>query len=238
MYRPVADPAALPVERTEEPSRHRTPLPRGRHGLPRGFVTSNQRERMLDSMAEMASAKGYARVTVSDVTTHAGVSRRTFYDQFSDKEDCFLAAFDTIGDQLLRPARAAARDGERSWAMRVRLALGALLELLAAEPAFARVALVEVLCSGQVALERRDALLDRFAAVLAPGQGPAPRAVAEDRRLARAVIGGVYETLYQRVIAGEVERLPELLPDLLYCVLVPYLGHSAALDERAAALAS
>ncbi len=232
------DPAALPGEGTEEPNRHWTPLPRGRHGLPRGFVTSNQRERMLDSMAAMASAKGYARVTVSDVTRHAGVSRRTFYDQFSDKEDCFLAAFDTIGDQLLRPALAAAQDGEQSWSTRVRLALAGLLELLAAEPAFARVALVEVLCSGHVALERRDALLDRFAAVLAPGQGPAPPVVAQNRRLARAVIGGVYETLYQRVVSGEVEGLPELLPDLLYCVLVPYLGHDAALHERATALAS
>ncbi len=188
-------------------------------------------------MAEMASAKGFARVTVSDVTGHAGVSRRTFYDQFSDKEDCFLATFDAIGDQLLRLARAAPEGPGESWAARVRIALAALLQLLAAEPAFARVALVEVLCAGQVALERRDALLDRFAAALRPGQSPAPRYVAEDRRLARAVIGGLYETLYQRVIAGEVERLPELLPDLVYCVLVPYVGHHAALGERESALA-
>lgn len=224
----------------DNPGRRWAPLPRGRHRLPRAFVVSNQRERMLDSMAEMVSAKGYARVTVTDVTTHAGVSRRTFYDQFADKEACFLAAFAAIAEQLLRISRlareaaeAAGQDAPGSWPDGLRRALGACLGLLAAEPAFARMMIIEVLSAGQAALQDRDALLDRLALLL-QARAPAIGGPEDDRRLARAVIGGVYETLYERVQAGEVDGLAELLPDLLYCVLVPYVGHTTALAEREA----
>jgi AcrR family transcriptional regulator len=175
-------------------------------------------------------------VTVSDVTGHAGVSRRTFYDQFGDKNDCFLAAFDAISGRLLRAvATGAGRAG--TWPERVRGSLTAMLELLVAEPASARVALVEVLSAGRPALERRDALLDRLAGMLQPTDGPAPEVVVADPRLARAIVGGGYETLYQR-LTGSDERLTGLMPDLLYCALVPYLGHEAALEQRAAALAA
>ncbi len=225
--------ASPPAAQPEGPARSWTPLPRGRHRLPTEFVVSNQRERMLDSMAEMASAKGYARVTVSDVTKHAGVSRRTFYDQFSDKEACFLATFTAVGDQLVHLAQMARPEPDRPWTDGVRRALDALLNFLAAEPAFARIVLVEVLGAGNAALEERDALLDRFAGLLQP-RGTIADVVAADRRIVRAVIGGVYETLYHAVLSGEVERLPELVPDLLYCVLVPYVGHVAALSERSA----
>ncbi len=217
--------------RPEGSTRNWTPLPRGRHRLPTEFVVSNQRERMLDSMAEMVSAKGYARVTVSDVTKHAGVSRRTFYDQFSDKEDCFLATFAAVSDQLIHLAQMARPEPARPWTDGVHRALEALLDFLAAEPAFARIVLVEVLGAGNAALEARDTLLDRFAGLLQPGGGVVD-IVAADRRIVRAVIGGVYETLYHVVLSGEVERLPELVPDLVYCVLVPYVGHVAALSER------
>jgi len=187
---------------------------------------------MLNSMAAMASAKGFARVTVGDVTRHAGVSRRTFYDQFVDKEDCFLAAFDAISDRMQQATEQVLREAGGPWSARVRTALAALLTLLRDEPAYGRVALVEVLSAGPISLQRRDALVDRFAVLFAPQQSPAPSAIGNDRRLARAVVGGVYETLYQRIVGGELERLPDLLPDLVYCVLVPYLGHFGALHER------
>jgi len=205
-------------------------LPSGRHGLPRAFVVDHQRERMVGSMAAMASAKGFGHVTVTDVTTHAGVSRRTFYDQFQDKNDCFLAAFDAIAERMLRAAAVAAKRDDGGWSAAVGRGLAALLELLATEPEFARVALVEALSAGRPALERRDALINRLAAMLALGDPP-----AADRRLARAIVAGAYETLYQRLAAGE-PNLTALAPDLLYCVLVPYLGHDAALHERALAL--
>ena len=144
-------------------------------------------------MAAMASARGLRPGDGERRHGHGGVSRRTFYDQFSDKEDCFLARSTRSATSWSRLARHAAR-GTRPARGRsvVRQALAALLQLLAADPAFARVALVEVLCAGHAALERRDALLDRFACpVGVPRQSPAPATVVVgDRRLARAVIGG------------------------------------------------
>src|SRR5690242_1893989 len=76
-------------------------LPRGRHGLPRRFIVHNQRERMLLAVAESVAEQGYATTTVADIIARARLSRRTFYEHFADKEECFLAAYDTVAGQLL-----------------------------------------------------------------------------------------------------------------------------------------
>jgi AcrR family transcriptional regulator len=228
MGEPTVDSPASP-SRVRERSR----LPRGRHRLDPVFVRDHQRERLLDSMAAMAAAKGYARVTVSDVTGHAGVSRRTFYDQFEDKKDCFLATFDAFGSRLLARATELVA-GEGTWEERISRALAVILRQLTEEPSYARVALVEILGAGRAALERRDAVLDAVAALLQPTEGSAPPTVLADRRLARAIVGGGYETLYAHLLSGE-RPLTDLFGDLLYCVLVPYLGHAGALEQRARA---
>jgi AcrR family transcriptional regulator len=71
----------------------------------RAAVWANQRARMLDAMARAVATKGYARVSVADVVQLAGVSRRTFYEQFRDKEDCFLVAYDRLRGADRRDAR-------------------------------------------------------------------------------------------------------------------------------------
>src|ERR687883_326916 len=83
------------------------PLPRGPHNLTRDHVLTSQRERMIDAMADVVAAKGYAATTVGDVVAGAGVSRKTFYEHFRDKEDCFLAAFDSGLDLVLGAIHAA-----------------------------------------------------------------------------------------------------------------------------------
>ncbi|HEX4307950.1 MAG TPA: helix-turn-helix domain-containing protein, partial [Solirubrobacterales bacterium] len=70
-------------------------LPPGRHGLPRDFVVHNQRERLIAGLAEAVAEKGYGGTTIADITRHAAVSRRTFYEHFDGKDECFVAAFDT-----------------------------------------------------------------------------------------------------------------------------------------------
>src|SRR3954454_16600463 len=77
------------------------PLPKGRHGLSRQFIASNQRERLLEAIANVVAEKGYAGTRVADITNYAGVSRKTFYELFTDKEECFLAAFDAITKLLM-----------------------------------------------------------------------------------------------------------------------------------------
>jgi AcrR family transcriptional regulator len=208
-------------------------LPRGRHGLPRAFVVTNQRERLIDAIAEAGVAKGYALVTVKDITDRAGVSRRTFYDLFADKEECFLAAYDTVVERTFANLQAAFAQGGPLWPQRVKAVLEALAELCVAEPAFAHLTMVDVLAAGRPALERRDAVLRRFALFLEPGRTGLPALIAADDLLPQAVIGGLYEALYARIHAGQTVELPDLVPELLYCMLVPFLGHGPALHVSA-----
>src|SRR5690349_18005257 len=108
-------------------------LPSGRHGLPREFVVSNQRERILVGVSRAVSEHGYAAMRIEDVIAHARVSRRSFYDHFANKEEGFLAAYDLILAQL-HDGIAAAHAIEGAWPSRVRRALSAFLTMLSREP--------------------------------------------------------------------------------------------------------
>src|SRR3954454_4517995 len=137
------------------------PLPRGPHNLARDDVLASQRVRMLEAMAETVAEKGYGGTTVSDVVSRAGVSRKTFYEHFRDKEECFLAAFDSGVDALL-DAIAKAQPDEPTRMSLVRARVRAYLVTLAARPAFASAFLIEVFAAGPRARERRQRVLARF----------------------------------------------------------------------------
>jgi AcrR family transcriptional regulator len=229
--------AARPTSERDDLSTAR-PLPRGRHGLPHAFVVTNQRERLLAAIAVACTTKSYPAVTIKDITDGARVSRRTFYDLFRDKEACFLAAYDTFVENTFVAVTDAYATAGRSWPVRLGAAVRRLLELCAEDPALAHLAVVDVHAAGRKALERRDATLRRFAVFLEPGRTELPRSLAGHAPLTGAVVGGLYEALYNRIKAGETERLPELAQDLHYCALVPFLGHSKALAASDAASAS
>ncbi len=200
-------------ERTARAPAH---LPKGRHGLSRAFIASNQRERLLDAIANVVAAKGYAATRVADITEYAGVSRKTFYELFDDKEHCFLEAYDAITGLLMtRMAHALAQVAEGSWEDRVSALLGEFLRFLAAEPAFARMCIVEVLGSGPRGLARRDAAIEAFFPVVDQIPRSQPGA---DRFLSRLtpvfVTGGILEVVYAAIRRGETATLPDLEPDL------------------------
>jgi AcrR family transcriptional regulator len=223
----------VPSVPQQPPSRPRQ-LPRGRHGLPRALVVENQRERIFDSLAFVCAQHGYGEVTVQDITDHAGVSRRTFYDLFRDKEDCFLAAHDLVMDRLLRAVDVAYSNGDRPWTERMASALQAVIERFVAEPELARLVIVEVLAAGRVGLEHHDEALQRFAVFFEPAVAMLPAEMTDGERLTQAVIGGLYEALYMALVERQAREVRELVADLLYCVVVPYLGHQAALAASAA----
>ena len=143
-----------------------TVLPRGRHAAPRQVVREAQRARMLAAIVQAVAEKGYARVVVADVIERAGVSRKTFYEQFSNKDECFLAAYDASVDELLAAIDEALDALAPDWLAAHRAAVSVYLEALAASPGFARAFLIEVLGAGPDALSRRAAVQDRFAAQL------------------------------------------------------------------------
>jgi AcrR family transcriptional regulator len=197
-------------------------LPSGRHGLSREAVLHSQRDRLLRGMAAAVAARGYAGTRIADVTAIAGVSRRTFYEHFANKEDCFLAAFAFGADLLVARVRAA-YEPPGAWPDRLRAGVGALLTGLASEPDFARVCLVEVLAAGPRALELRRHVLDAFAALVRDSQrdspAPPPPALAYE-----ILVGGICEALYARVQSGHPGDLPALLPELADSALLPLAG--------------
>lgn len=184
----------------------RTPPPL----LPR----TTQRERLLDGMARAVARRGYAATTVADVLGTAGVSRRTFYEQFADKEDCFLAAYDAFAQLCVARASAAFRAGEEP---RQQLAQGvrALLEALAAEPEFARLGIVEVLAAGPHAVARRNATLGRLVRCIEGSRSGGDAGPVAPDVVAQAIAGGMYELVYARIAESGTVGICDLADELV-----------------------
>jgi AcrR family transcriptional regulator len=191
-------------------------LPKGRHGLSRAFIASNQRERLLDAIANVVAEKGYSGTRVADVTEYAGVSRKTFYELFTDKEECFLAAFDTITKLLMdRMAQALTDLSDSNWRTNVGGLIGEFLRFLAAEPAFARMCIVEVLGSGSEGLARRDAAIEAFFPIVDYIPRSQPGSEQWLSQLTPVfVTGGILEVIYAAIRRGDIATLPELENDL------------------------
>lgn len=210
----------------------RDKLPPGRHGLSRSFVAQNQRDRILASVADACSTKGYAEMSVEDIIAAAGVSRRTFYEHFKNKEHAFLAAYDAVVLQLFGRVNGAVESAE-TIQDKIRAGLGAFLGFLANEPAFARMCIVDVLAAGSEAVARRDGAMRGFSQLILQNVkeeigDQAPPALDV---ISETVVGGIYEVVYARVLRREFDELPRLLPDLVYALLLPLMGQRAALAE-------
>ena len=208
-------------------------LPPGRHGLSRKFVVRNQRDRILQAVAECVYDSGYAQMSVEDVVTCAGISRRTFYEQFANKDEAFLAAFDEAAGQLLEGVRAAYA-GERSFPARVIAGYRAFLELLALSPEFANMCIVEVLAAGPTAVGQRTAVMHEFALLIHDNAHQTRRAKPIPLLTAETIVGGVYETIFRKIAADRSRELPELLPDVVEFTLLPYIGDRRARTAAAA----
>ncbi len=191
-------------------------LPRGRHAAARDVVLASQRGRLLEAMATCVAEHGYAATTVAQVIARAGVSRKTFYEHFADKRACFLAAWEVGTEILLEQVLAAGEETDGGWRARLRAGVDAFLEVLAAEPAFARSFMLEVLTVGDEALAKRAEINERFAAVLADVHADA---LAEGADLGpvppwafRASAGAAWELTVEHLRTRGVEGLTELAP--------------------------
>jgi AcrR family transcriptional regulator len=202
-------------------------LPRGRHGLPREFVAQNQRERLLAALSQLLAERGYEATTVSMIGKRAAVSKSDFYKQFKSKDACFVAAYDNAVEQIREPVLAACGAAD-TWPGGVVAALRALLDELAGDPARTSLVLVEGLRAGRGIYDRYQAALESFVVQLRDGAPTPPSGGRSPEATDEAVVGGVAALLSRRVIAGEIERLPELLPEIAEFALTPYVGAAEA----------
>ncbi len=189
--------------------------------MPPERVREVQRDRMLKAMTEVVAHEGYAETTVRKLLAQAKLSRRTYYDLWEDKQDCYLDAYGEIAGELTARARAGFERGENP-RDRVRFAVEALAEFCIKEPDAACACIVEGLAAGQAARAKRAELIEAIAATIAPAlaelrpDGPSPELTA------RATVGGILELLYGplarrdvtvlRRLAEEIGELPILLP--------------------------
>ena len=178
----------------------------------------------------VAGRDGYRAATVADVLAEAGVSRSTFYKHFADKHECFLAAYDLAAERALAAIAEGCR-GELPWPEQVRSELESLLELFVAEPELARTVVVEASVAGAGARRRQWTATARVALLLESGRGrPAAEVPANTGLMA---IGAATTLLFDEIQLGRAAELPDRMPDLLFPLLVPYLGPAKATEAAA-----
>jgi AcrR family transcriptional regulator len=195
----------------------------------RGQVSEMQRARLIGAAVPVVDEVGWSGATVAQIAGRARVSRRTFYDLFSDRDDCLLAVLD---DAVARVEAELGLVGVGvSWRVRVRRGLWTILSFLDREPVLARVCVVEALRGGPRVLERRQEIFARLAAVLGEGRGESPR--EETSRLtAEGLVGAAFTIVQARLLRGEREPLTDLTGELMGMIVLPYLGPAAARREQ------
>jgi AcrR family transcriptional regulator len=197
--------------------------------------SETRRQLILEAMVRVVGRQGYKATSVADVIAEADVSRTTFYKHFEDKHECFLAAYDMVTERVLDEVIANC-DGEQTWLERVRIGLTTIVQMFALDPQLARTAIVEVAAAGADARQRHWNAITRFTEFLRDGEELTGGRELPDN-IALMAAGAVSGLIFDELLTGRAERLPELLPDLLFALLVPYIGPGAATEEmrRAAA---
>jgi AcrR family transcriptional regulator len=201
-----------------------------RRDISGGPVSEIQRARILSAAAEVIRDVGYARMTVAQVIGRAKVSRKSFYEVFADREDCFLATF----DQTTRKAAGlvlAAYERESGWREGIRAGLASMLMFLDDEPGLARLWVVEALGAGTMVRRRRAQVLKQLAVGVDMGRSVTPRGSEPPEVTAEGVVGAVFAVLYTRLLEPGREPLTILLGPLMSMTVLPYLGVQAASEE-------
>jgi AcrR family transcriptional regulator len=189
-------------------------LPRGPHALTREEVAASQQTRIMNAMIELVGEQGYAATTIAEVTARAGVSRKAFYEHFANKEECFLATYDTIVAEGFERVEAASHD-VGGLQQELGFGLDVLFQRANENPGVERLVLMEIAAVGPAGIERREKLISAYEGMLRQNLGAKPRPGIIPNPLLRAVLGGYLKVLYTRVQSGEQKQLPALIPDLV-----------------------
>jgi AcrR family transcriptional regulator len=190
-------------------------------------VAHHQRERILAGAAKAIAERGYRKASVADIVRSAAIARARFYENFSSKEDCFLALYDQAAAAALEVVVQACQRKDDPFPERVRAGLKALLGHLAADPSLARAFVVEGPAVGPPINARFERVIRDYAAMLREGR-PEATAAELPETVEETVVGGLYWLLYYAILEGRPKRLQRLLPQLTEFSLIPFVGVEAA----------
>jgi AcrR family transcriptional regulator len=195
----------------------------------RSSAHRDQRHRILRAIGELVAKRGYSDVTIELIVKRARVSYKTFYKHFSGKEQCFEELFDTTvraSEEAIRERLA--EEGLTDWPDRVVVALDAWIERIVAEPLIARAVIVEAPTVGPPMLDRYERATKVFVPLFRAGRELNPRSTELPPTVEDTLSGSIFWSAYQRLVIGEADRLPHLLPELIELVLRTYIGQSEA----------
>ena len=215
---------------TGRSSRSPRPYSSVRGGMASRHVAEVQRARLLEGALRAVDEFGYARTTVTEITARARVSRRTFYELFSDSEDCLAAMLDAAVARVRAQLAAAGLEG-LGWRERVRGGLWTVLSFLDREPVLARVCIVQSARGGLEVLERRERLLQELAAVIDEGRAESANQDCPELT-AEGLVGAALSIVHTRLLRDEQSSLRGLQSELMAMIVLPYLGPAAARAER------
>ncbi len=188
--------------------------------LPQAFVAAHKRRRMIEAMSVLCARQGYEATKIADVVRVAHVARKTLYDNFSGKEDLFLAAFDTtLADADAAVQEACGGSEPDDWQARTEAGLRALLEFVAAHPDAARLCLLDAPAATATSAERYEAALEGLIDRLRDSAPAAPRTPAT---LAEALVGGAVWIVQRQVRLGSADEAADLFPELAEFLTSPY----------------
>jgi AcrR family transcriptional regulator len=193
-------------------------------------VADIQRARMLSAMVELAAERGAAATAVAHVITRSGVSRRTFYEIFEDREDCFVAAFDDAVERILEVVAPAYVDGHK-WQEKIRGGLTALLEFCEREPRVGRLVFVDSLAAEPRVLEMRRSVVSVAIGVVDSGRDEIRGGSEPPPLTAEGIVGSVVSVIQSRLLDRQSDQLLALVNPLMSMIVLPYLGRAASNRE-------
>ncbi len=199
----------------------------GRQGA---HVIEMQRRRLLRAFLELVREQGLQGAGIGSMCKRAGVSRRTFYEVFTDHDACVLAALDEALRRICERVLPT-YEGERRWRARIRAGLLALLECFDAEPGLARLCVVETLRAAPEVSVRRKHVLDTLATVVDEGRRGSKQGDALPSLTAQGIVGGALSVVHARLLEDPHASLVELAGPLMAMIVHPYFGPAAARRE-------
>lgn len=199
----------------------------GGHTLRPEVIAHHQRNRILAGAAAAIAERGYRSASVADIVKSAAIARARFYENFSSKQDCFFALYDSVAETALERVEAACAATEAPFPERVRAGLEGLLAYLAADRDVARAFVVEGPAVGPAIDERFERLISDFAGLLRQGR-PERTEAALPETVEETVVGGLYWLLYYALLEGRPKHIERMLPQLVEFALIPFAGAEAA----------
>jgi AcrR family transcriptional regulator len=202
-------------------------LPRGRHRIPRDLVAAHQRERLLAAAAAAVAEHGHSSLTVQHVVARAGMSRSTFYEHFENKHACVLAAYSAAFDRLLSVITRACAS-RQEWPEGAAAAICAALDFTTESSTQAGLLVSNALATDPQFAPSVVATQDHLAALLRTGREHCTGLPATLDLTEQALVGATMAIVAGRLMNDELDRIPQLKPELVELILTPYIGKDEA----------